>query len=436
MADDRERYVFRVYNVIDNDKLKQDIAEKQYYIDSPAITDEQRQRLKVEKKQLEDKLAKYAGDYFWGSPYNYGKSGETYAREHPEEWKNMGEVHHAPDDYTLDEDYLMRSNDDNLSSDEYAEKHGGEFKLDSWGGTERAKRYHGHMWLPHKGLSVIGLSDPIYSIYSVYDINGNQMFKHTDNGWQLDRNYLKALHPAVQDIYNFAFTKYMDKSPDELFDDEGYFKGNAEDAEKFVANKDNISAYPKLVPSVNAFPSMEAHRLYSQTGYPIADNKYKWMKLLNSIAKTATWSNGNSLVLAGVPEKAVYMPRELDKQGIAATMDFPEELLVKYLRPVKKWSLNDKSPVDRGTYTEWSKLSDRINRLLNAPKGWDLENHPDYWEDEARKFIRDNFDIDPDDIVSDEIKKEIFMDLSSCYNGTKPSEHILEGLTQGGRRWQ
>ena len=142
-------------------------------------------------------------------------------------------------------------------------------------------------------------------------------------------------------------------------------------------------------------------------------------------------------MLAGVPEKAIYTPRELDRQGIAAAMDFPEEMLVKYLRPVKKWSLKDRLPVDKGGgLTEWSKLLDRIKELLNAPKGWDMENRPEYWENEARKFIRDNFDIDPVDIVSDELKKEIFMDLSSCYNGTKPSEHILEGLTQGGRRWQ
>lgn len=437
MADDRERYVFRIYNIIDNDKLKRDIAETARHIDNPAVSDEQKQWLKVKKQRLEDELAEYAGEYFWGSPYKYGQGGETYAREHPGEWKNMGEVQHAPDDYTLDEDYLMRSNDDKMSSEEYAEKHGGDFKLDSWGGTEREKCYHGHMWLPHKGLSVIGLSDPMYSIYPLHDIDDRKMFSHTDNGMKLDREYLRALHPAVQDMYNFAFTKYMGKSPDELFDDEGYFKGNAEDAEKFAANKDTIAEYPKLVPSVNAFPSMKAYRLYSQTGYPIADDKYKWMKLLNSIANTAAWSSGNSLVLAGVPEKAIYTPRELDRQGIAAAMDFPEEMLVKYLRPVKKWSLKDRLPVDKGGgLTEWSKLLDRIKELLNAPKGWDMENRPEYWENEARKFIRDNFDIDPVDIVSDELKKEIFMDLSSCYNGTKPSEHILEGLTQGGRRWQ
>ena len=159
------------------------------------------------------------------------------------------------------------------------------------------------------------------------------------------------------------------------------------------------------------------------------------MRLLDALNNTQDWSNANALVLAQLPESALYNVHDYNNGVTAAHTDFPEELLARYVTPISikgtgnnadEDSLED-SGIMRG-------IRGYFNERNNDPKRNDINRQ--YWEDRARTFIENNFNIDSNKIVSDEIKKYIYKDLSSWYNKHNTAKNVLNGLTQGGRRWQ
>ena len=300
--------------------------------------------------------------------------------------------------------------------------------------------------LPHRGLSVIGLNDPRYSLYPFNILDYN--FITDDNGekgLRFNRSRFNNLPKLVQDEYQRTFNSFLNDKYRfkydlfDLFDDNNKFVNPANNTNGELRQYISLAARDAICALRNAegLPGRKGSLTYSKNGLSVIPKGFEWSQLIGALGNTYNWSDANALVLAQLPESALYTVDDYAKGKLAAHPDFPEEFLAKYVTPVK---VKGTSVAKGKEYNqpENSNITRDINNYI-AERRFDEKRNDvnrQYWEDRARTFIENNFNIDSNKIVSDEIKKYIYKDLSSWYNKHNTAKNVLNGLTQGGNRWQ
>jgi len=332
-----------------------------------------------------------------------------------------------------------------------------------------AKVFNNTVVLPHKGLSVIGLADPQYSIYDPFNII-DKPFKRTPEGVLYNTALEKALDYKQNAFLNWYFNlkKEMPDFQDKLnkaMADTGYTPDSGEDvlfSNKDFTNDQLDELYSKGNIAFANWKNSYNHGLVSPKGYSYG-YKPSYYKMLRAIANTISNTNANGLALAVIPEKVLYGTEDLlnENNAIRAMRDFPEELVVKRLKPIRLYSGTQLTKPNYDYYDEDDKklyeedMSDYYNsrrfneddiiedlpsdgtyQIIESYTGYTKDLPFEEREKRAKDFIYRHFDIDPDNIVSDETKKDIYADLSSWYNKQICQDNICDALTQGGRRWQ
>lgn len=329
-------------------------------------------------------------------------------------YTKLGETQYDTNNPRTDSDYLIR--DDNFTD---------------------------NMELPHRGLSVIGLHDPRYSLYPFDQIEYDFMSDDGEKGLYFNKHRFNNFSKQVQDEYRRTFNSFLNDKYKykydlfDLFDDNNKFvnPGESTDLRQYInlAARDTVRA----LHNADRIPGTNNYLTYSKNGLSVIPKGFEWSQLINALGNTYNWSDANALVLAQLPESALYTINDYAKGKLAANVDFPEELLAKYVTPVqvkgtaiakgKEYNQPESSNITRGINNYI------VERVLDEKRN---KSNRQYWEDRARSFIEDNFNIDSNKIVSDEIKKYIYKDLSSWYNKHNTAKNVFNGLTQGGRRWQ
>lgn len=416
MSNKYDKYIFRVYN-----------------IGAPTAKTE---------KFFQDK---YKGDdaYFMTGPY----MGNTVAQYDINKYKKLGTVQKEPSRTSLRKDWLHRT------------------RL-----PDNAKVLDNIVVLPHKGLSAIGLADPQYSVYDPFNII-DKPFKRTPEGVLYNTALEEALdykQNAFLDWYH-KLTKVMPDFQDKInkaITSTGYTSDSGKDilfSNKDFTNEQLDELYNKGNTLFANWKDTYSYGLVSPKGYSYG-YKPSYYNMLRAISDTIDNTQANGLALAAIPEKALYTTEDLlnKNNAIRAMRDFPEELVVKRLKPVRLYS---GVQIDRPNYDYYyddeagyeedmaayynsrrfnSEDTDIVDDLpsdetfqsIQSFFNWTKELPFEEREKRAKDFVYRHFDIDPDNIVSDETKKDIYADLSSWYNKQTSQDNICDALTQGGRRWQ
>lgn len=371
----------------------------------------------------------YKGDdsFFLDSPY---VDTQGIDKSNPDSWHNIGDTLHSNDLGTLSRDFTARPS-----------VYGHKLKQD-----ENSEEY---IELPHRGISVIGLSDPRYSMYRPNDILDTML--HNKNGViTINERLLSALPEAWEyDLYNYLDSNEYDINKAPSGSEENYNRGN-----RLFNNWKRTKGYAMLTPRENFYGGSSDYDF----GY-----KPSYYKLLQAIADThlGSGTEGNGLVLASIPESALYNVSNVASGKMRGQRDFPEELIVNQLKLNNLIGINDAPPnrEDYASEAEYkeavknhealkifdddydnvadmqgtsfgSKLNDWLETTKNKPHNMR--------ENLARDLIFSYFDIDPDKIISDETKKIIFDDLSNWYKGyydKKKTEYnnIISGIKELGQ---
>lgn len=355
-----ERYVFRLYKVgIPTDLTKEHLGKN------------------------------YKGDdkMLFASPY----IGDKYSQQ------RMPEYYHKLGDTLTEEEY---SRGDNIRENKLAKQ-----------GLSTAA--------PHRGLSVIGLADPMYSLYRCRDIKDKDMTSdQLKNALQFNDVYVDDNMGNLKDAHNELHEGKLYMSPDMTY---------------------NFGYNPSYV------------------------------NLLRRIYETydKTQHQGSGLVIASIPETALYNNKDILNGVLRGQRDFPEELVVKYLKLNDVKGMNPSAPnqedyddeddywYDYHTYKakqvfdpdnedDWDIVEGlQGDNLYNEMRsivendGYIRQGNKEH-EKRAREFIFKHFGIDPDKIVSDETKKHIYNDLSSWYNkqcnsNMQRNHNIISGIKELGQ---
>lgn len=366
--------------------------------------------------------------YFLDSPYVY--SGDI-SQDNPSSWHNIGDTIH-------ESDVGSRPRDTNMSRDftvRPKEQIGHNTKQDEDGET--------YIELPHRGLSVIGLSDPKYSLYRPNDIL-DTMLHNKDNNITINEQLLAALpesweHELYEHLYNNDFD--INKAPGGTED--MFHRGN-----RLFNNWKRTKGFAMLTPRDNFYGGSSDYDF----GY-----KPSYYNLLKAISDTyvGTGTEGNGLILASIPESALYNVGNVASGKMRGQRDFPEELSVNMLKLNDVVGMGDPEP-NRKDYSndrdynaaikEYNRLKlfeeqdiakdlpgDAFGSMLSR---WleRVENKPhDVRENLAKDLIFTYFGIDPDKIISDETKKIIYNDLSSWHKNNVAHSNIINGIKELGQ---
>lgn len=361
-----------------------------------------------------------SGKLYLGSPYMGGYNGV----DDIENYKELGEE-------IVADDKNARENSDYLSRRSKL--------IDGYDG------HNGRLYLPHRGISVIGLHDPRFSFYEDHHMYDKLM--------EYDNN----LNPVFNKRFISAFDK---KTQEELLDRLNEYTGT-----KLSSFDDDLSNIDPIVlrelmhnSNRTAFDILGSHLYTDDKNFSAKDFNalsnydfgYKdrigsgYEQLLRRIAGTQKDTKSTGLALATVPESALYSVKDVIDGKLRAQRDYPEELVVRSLVPQRMFDteysdsdLNDKTSLVRkagltGDYASLLSAVDELDKLRMAGKS------VDYTENWAKDYINRTFEIDPDQIHSDETKKIIFDDLSNWYKGycdKKKTEHsnILSGIKELGQ---
>lgn len=133
----------------------------------------------------------------------------------------------------------------------------------------------------------------------------------------------------------------------------------------------------------------------------------------------------NDLWLAAVPESALYKRKDLLNRKLRGQRDFPEELVAKRIRLLDDlYKPHDQ--YKRGWLGSSSPLG---SELINTDLGH-MSN------EDARKWVMDHFEIDPEYIISDEACKVIYDDMSNDFEKHNRQGNIVNGLSGGDNKWR
>lgn len=126
-----------------------------------------------------------------------------------------------------------------------------------------------------------------------------------------------------------------------------------------------------------------------------------------------------------VPERALYNRKDLLNGKLRGQRDFPEELVAKKIRLLDDlYKPHDQ--YKRGWLGSSSPLG---SELINTDLRY-MSN------EDARKWVMDHFEIDPEYIISDEACKVIYDDMSNDYEKHSRQGNIVNGLSGGDNKWR
>lgn len=354
---------------------------------------------------------------------------------------------------------------------------------------------HGNLILPHKGISVISLADPQFSLYDPFDF-GDSFVQYNDDGKPyINKKFIESVgedyeYPIDKRIKeflgpNYSLKKIINSDDNIIIDDKDLddaLKRTPKHFPRFEDKKALIGTLNKYIMDLLAqdffdpiFTASENFHIknakdlstydfgYSKPHMDIVShvdadgNTYKntsryhrglpYEQLLRRIWETWLITNANGLVLATVPESAFYNVKDVIDGKLRAQRDYPEELVVRQLTPRKIFSVQDKTwarpehmsnILGVGKYKQGSKNHIDLNHIFRLlEKGYADGGTPEEVNALAKKIIHYTFDIDPINI-SDENKKFIFDDLSNWYKGysaKKESKHksIINGIKELGQ---
>ena len=443
--DDKERYVFRLYNMY--------IPRVDRQLDYYKLIPDNRFSEPLEHANYLDRYKGLAskGKVNYTSPYMEGIYTSTFASP---------DAPDAPAKYT----------------DVYAEqkehsthKKRPDYLLTRQNNTKEV--------LPHKGISVIGLADPKYSLYSMDNI------LDTPAKWAVNKDgtYDLIINNNIYDaLKGRPKTGEESQSTDAV---EEYMYGTGLEGAPFfdIMNKARQLGYEpndddKIILSHNNFSKDELQKAYKAIknmhkvflnnpkyinylfGGVRGDGSYydygykpSYYNLLKRILETTRGSGANTLALVSAPESAFYTVDDIIDKDIRGQRDYPEELIVKRLTPIRLYStthkntlpdpkdytydngeinldaylkaLNDRQPTydDVHQAQKPSYIIKDISDFVKSTKS-DMFNF-DEREKYAKDFITRNFEIDPDDIISDEeYKKIIWPDFKKSWLDLKAKQ--------------
>lgn len=338
------------------------------------------------------------------------------------------------------------------------------------------------IYLPHKGISVIGLADPKYSLYNFNDI-GSFYRLYRNNKEATDYGRFMGFNDISKVEYDTALEDYLDKQNlwrdiharalDSGFQDvinEGIKRtGWKPGSNRYITFDDKHFSKDELKKVLDTFRGLsntkDNYLKNMPVQYPevLEYTKTPYTNMLRALLKTLEYTSANGFVLATVPEDALYTVDDIRKGNLRGQRDFPEELVVRRFKPIKAFSALKHTEPDMsdyfdsdGEFDEDSYDEDKsnwLNNLIFNPSNssdivqdYDKDNKlgalishvgranfelsPDRWsptspeeiEKRSKNFISDSFEVDPDDFISDETKKYIYKDLSDWYNKSKEAQ--------------
>lgn len=120
-------------------------------------------------------------------------------------------------------------------------------------------------------------------------------------------------------------------------------------------------------------------------------------------------TNGGSVFLVGAPEDKILDVGTAVEKGYDLQRDNPNEIVSAEIIPVKE-------------LPDYAKAAERYRGIRDKGAS-------------GKDAFYDTFQLEPGEIGSDENIKYIYKDMSNAYNAICDRNSILDGLTQGGRRW-
>ena len=187
----------------------------------------------------------------------------------------------------------------------------------------------------------------------------------------------------------------------------------------------------------------------------------RYDKLLDAIAHFYKLGMWGDIYLASTPKSAIYNIDDYKAGNTRGQSDFPEELKVHKLRLLRNLE-DDGADVFRSSINDFMDTYDKWNiprrmrrqklgrdRLLNELTISPLNNlyetpvagTKDYDVllkdiDDAKNILSETIGIDPNEVVSDELCKDIWYDLSSYFKKKDRQHNIVNGLSGGDNKWR
>lgn len=366
-------------------------------------------------------------------------------------------------------------------------------------------------YAPHRGISLIGLADPEYSLYdlasldqlaqdfknrnfrseahreldaedeiksrgsySIQNSPGNSSHFYDLSKWPLDKLSTMYDKDHIYDSYYNAVLKGIEDTVLSRVADNSMRTKISNAIDKFginfkkalaSKNKKEIIDFTDLLNDIKSIYS-KYHKdksftdkvltddglltgligdNFSYGNYTMSPNKNEYVVkntdinglpfrsyigLLAALQKTAKSIDDednmyNDLWLAAVPERALYNRKDLLNGKLRGQRDFPEELVAKKIRLLDDlYKPHDQ--YKRGWLGSSSPLG---SELINTDIRY-MSN------EDARKWVMDHFEIDPEYIISDEACKVIYDDMSNDYEKHSRQGNIVNGLSGGDNKWR
>ena len=248
----------------------------------------------------------------------------------------------------------------------------------------------------HYGFSAIGRIKPGYSIYGNPYTRADEVL--SDDELQKYRQSINKLVPE----YFKNTTEFSRNYADGETNDYEYLTNPLYDTREVFdrLHRGNvITKAPTLASPGRDVVDFDSDTAWDDMIYTVRDthNAFEDGRPLKSTA-----------VLAATPEDKLVSVDDAINNQYDVQRDYPEELVTSEIIPVKQIDINKSS-------------EDYANLRKKGASGKDA--------------FFDTFRLDPTDVLSDEDKKYIYKDMSNAYNAICDRKSILDGLTQGGRRW-
>lgn len=290
----------------------------------------------------------------------------------------------------------------------------------------------------HRGLSTIGLSDPKYSLYSIADIHerfplfsikkDGTVWYDSDTAQQLPKDadwfdnsaaYPNSITQLLKEAFNNEKNEVDEKGRLNLGK---LSEAQKDDINEGYANIDNMLYNYAHGVSVNNWRRYYEKR-YKLKQTPKTFDKWSLDNIDNLMqAIYETFDNVQSddsnnakshIYLVQAPLDKIYTTNDVEKGKTIGYRDFPEEMLVKELRPTRDIT-------DRFNYEKFNNTIDKWNDKSDKRKA-------------AADYLSDMIKDDPNSIVSDEDKKYIWNDILDSYTPLLKQRNIVNGIMEMGQ---